>query len=108
MGTEVGCEELGLRLHEPGLKSLIYWLCDLSEPHFLICTVGMKELLHRVDVRVREDVCRTRGNAWRIILPENTPRIHLCCCGGGLSTIPHLSPPGVCSLHCCQSDPVNI
>lgn len=39
---------------------------------------------------------------------ENTPRIYLCCCGGGLSTIPHLSPPGVCSLYCCHSDPVNI
>ena len=61
-GSEVGCEELGLRLREPGLKSLIHWLCDLSEPHFCICTVGMKELLHRVDVRVREDGVQGQGH----------------------------------------------
>lgn len=92
-----GCMSLGWNLTFTGFVTFL----NLG---FLICTVGMKELLHRVGVRMREDGVQDQGQRLVYHSALRTRR----GCGSRLSTIPRLNLPVVYSLHCCHSDPVNI
>lgn len=71
-------KHLGFRLGQAWAESLTYGLCDLSELTFPFCTMGIKDLLHKVvthKVKMRENGAQGQGQCLVCIIPaRDTPR----------------------------------